>query len=116
METKHKHTCSSCNHYESCEEDKVVGYACSIDTKKKIKTRLARIEGQVRGITNMVEKEAHCDDILIQIASVRSALGGLSKAILEGHIRHCVVDDIKNGNDSKSVDDLLITLERMLKL
>ena len=64
-------------------------YCTSAETKKKLKARLNRIEGQVRGINNMIEKDAYCDDILNQIASVRAALAGESKQVLEGHLTLC---------------------------
>ena len=67
--------------------------------------RLNRIEGQVRGIKNMLENDAYCTDILIQVSAVNAALNSFNKELLANHIHTCVVDDIKNGNGD-TVDEL----------
>ncbi len=85
------------------------------DTKKNINTRLNRIEGQLKGIKKMIESENHCDEILNQIASVKGALNGISKIILENHLKNCVVTGIKAGNDNEIIDSLIYTLDKMLK-
>ena len=90
-------------------------YCTSAETKQKLKARLNRIEGQIRGINNMVEKDVYCDDILNQIASVRAALAGVSKQVLEGHLRHCVVDGIKEGKEEQIIEELIATLNKMMK-
>lgn len=76
--------------------------------------RLNRVEGQIRGIRNMVEKNAYCPDILIQVAAANAALHSFSKALLSEHIRTCVVDDIRAGKD-ETIDELLNTLQRLMK-
>ena len=76
--------------------------------------RLNRIEGQVRGIRNMVEKEAYCTDILTQVSAVQSALNGFSRELLSNHIHTCVVSDIQNGH-TEVVDDLLVTIQKLMK-
>ena len=76
--------------------------------------RLSRIEGQVRGIRGMVEKEAYCTDILIQVSAVQAALNAFSRELLSSHIRSCVVQDIQAGR-LEVVDDLLNTIQRMMK-
>lgn len=76
--------------------------------------RLNRIEGQVRGIKGMVEKEAYCVDILTQVSAIQSALNGFNKVLLSNHIKTCVVDDIRQGND-EVVDELLKTLQKLMK-
>lgn len=76
--------------------------------------RLSRIEGQVRGIRGMVEKEAYCTDILIQVSAVQAALNAFSRELLNSHIRSCVVQDIQAGR-LEVVDDLLNTIQRMMK-
>ena len=68
--------------------------------------RLNRIEGQVRGIKRMVEDEAYCPDILIQVSAVNSALNSFSKVLLGNHIRTCVADDIRNGQE-ETIDELV---------
>ena len=74
--------------------------------------RLSLVEGQVRGIKGMVEKDVYCDDILNQIAAVRAALTSISKLVLENHIHGCVVEKIRNGEDDV-VDELLQTIGKL---
>lgn len=82
--------------------------------KKDLITRLNRIEGQVRGIRNMVEEERYCVDILTQVSSVQSALNSFNKELLANHIHSCVVEDIKAGND-EVVDELCDTIKKLMK-
>lgn len=67
--------------------------------KKDLMNRLKRIEGQVRGLENMLEKDAYCTDLIMQVAAVRSALNGFQKVLLENHLRTCVADNVRRGND-----------------
>ncbi len=76
--------------------------------------RLNRIEGQVRGVKKMVEEECYCSDILTQVSAIQSALNSFNKVLLSSHIKSCVVDDIRSGND-EVVDDLLKTLQKLMK-
>ena len=76
--------------------------------------RLSRIEGQVRGIKAMVERGAYCPDILVQTSAVNSALNSFSKVLLSNHIRTCVRNDIREGND-EVVEELVATLQKMMK-
>ena len=76
--------------------------------------RLSRIEGQVRGVRGMVEKEAYCTDILTQVSAIQSALNAFSRELLANHIRTCVVEDIQNGH-LEVVDDLLVTIQKLTK-
>ena len=76
--------------------------------------RLSRIEGQVRGVKGMVEREAYCTDILTQVSAIQSALNAFSKELLANHIRTCVVEDIQNGQ-TEVVDDLLNTIQKLMK-
>jgi len=71
-------------------------------TRKAALNRLKRIEGQIRGLQKMVENERWCGDILTQIASVEEALGGVSKLLLENHLRHCVTRAIDNGHSEET--------------
>jgi len=82
--------------------------------KKTLVSRLNRVEGQVRGIRGMVEKDVYCDNILAQITAARSALDAIGKLLLESHIRGCLVDRIRDGDDT-IVDELMITIGRMTK-
>ena len=81
---------------------------------KRLIHRLNRIEGQIRGIRGMVEKDIYCADILVQVAAVNSALNSFSKELLGQHIRTCVADDLRAGETQK-LDELLQLLPRLMK-
>ena len=81
---------------------------------KKLIHRLNRIEGQVRGIHAMLDKDVYCADILVQVAAVNAALNGFSKELLSQHVRTCVADDLKAGETQK-LDELLQLLPRLMK-
>lgn len=81
---------------------------------KSLQNRLSRIEGQIRGLRGMLEKNAYCTDILIQVSAVNAALNAFSRELLANHIRTCVVDDIRAGKDG-TVDDLLAALQKLMK-
>lgn len=81
---------------------------------RALKNRLSRIEGQVRGISKMVDESAYCPDILTQVSAVQSALSAFAKELLANHIKTCVSEDIKCGKD-ESIDELLRTVERLMK-
>jgi len=83
-------------------------------TKKNLTSRLNRIEGQIRGIKGLIEKDTYCDDVLNQIASVQSALGGVGKLLLENHMKSCVVEKIKSGEHGV-IDELLTTINKLMK-
>ena len=82
--------------------------------KESLIARLNRIEGQVRGIKGMIEKDIYCDDVLNQIAAVQSALNSVGKLLLENHMRNCLVTRIQAG-ETEIVDELLYTIEKLLK-
>ncbi len=81
---------------------------------KKLINRLNRIEGQIRGIRGMVEKNVYCTDILVQVAAVNAALNAFNKELLANHIKTCVVNDIRDGKD-EIIDELLDTLQKLMK-
>lgn len=81
---------------------------------KALINRLNRIEGQIRGIKGMVEKNAYCTDIIVQVSAVNAALNAFNKELLSNHIKTCVADDIKAGK-TETVDDLLSTLQKLMK-
>lgn len=81
---------------------------------KDLMNRLNRIEGQVRGIKRMVEEEAYCPDILVQVAAVNAALNSFNKVLLGNHIRTCVTEDIREGRE-ETVEELLVTLQKLMK-
>ena len=86
----------------------------SEEERKKLIHRLNRIEGQIRGIRKMVEKDAYCADILIQSAAVNAAVNAFNKEMLASHIRGCVARDIRDGKD-EVIDELVATLQKMMK-
>ena len=81
---------------------------------KDLVNRLSRIEGQVRGIKRMVEEDAYCTDILMQVSAVNAALNSFNKVLLENHIKTCVRQDILDGLE-ETVDDLVVTLQKLMK-
>lgn len=108
--TKH-----SCNHCLTTDEG-----VSNVKTKNRpdkqkqaLITRLNRVEGQVRGIKGMIEKDVYCDDILNQISAIQAAMKSISKLILEGHMKSCLIERIQAG-DTEVVDELLDTIGKML--
>ena len=81
---------------------------------KALLNRLSRIEGQIRGIRGMVEKNAYCTDILTQSSAVSAALNAFNRELLSNHIHTCVVNDIRAGKDDV-IDDLMTTLQTLMK-
>ncbi|MBQ0000564.1 MAG: metal-sensing transcriptional repressor [Clostridiales bacterium] len=81
---------------------------------KDLLNRLSRIEGQVRGIKGMVEKDAYCTDILVQVAAINAALNSFNKVLLANHIKTCVTQDIRDGKDD-TVDELVTVLQKLMK-
>ena len=76
--------------------------------------RLSRIEGQVRGLRDMLQKDAYCTDILVQVSAVNAALNSFGKELLATHIRTCVADGIRRGDD-EVIDELVTTLQKLMK-
>lgn len=94
---------------------------CCAKTKERsekeyrdLMNRLSRIEGQVRGIKGMVENDAYCTDILVQVSAVRAALNSFNKELLANHIKTCVTRDIKEGKDD-TVDELVDVLQKLMR-
>ncbi|WP_423412729.1 metal-sensing transcriptional repressor [Faecalibacterium prausnitzii] len=96
------HACC-CRHKKRSEEE-----------YKSLIHRLNRIEGQIRGIRGMVEKDVYCADILVQVAAANSALNAFSRELLSQHVRTCVADDLRVGSDEK-LDELLKLLPKLMK-
>ena len=86
----------------------------SEEERKKLIHRLNRIEGQIRGIRGMLERDAYCADILTQSAAVSAAMNGFNRALLNAHLHNCVVRDIRAGDDSV-VDELTELLQKLMK-
>jgi CsoR family transcriptional regulator, copper-sensing transcriptional repressor len=82
--------------------------------KKNLVTRLNRIEGQIRGIKGLIERDVYCDDVISQISATQSALNSVARLLLEGHLKSCVVERIKEG-DMEVLDEVLVTIQRLLK-
>lgn len=94
---------------------------CSHKTKersekeyKDLLNRLSRIEGQVRGVKKMIESDAYCTDILVQVSAINAALNSFNKVLLANHIRTCVAEDIKEGKE-ETIDELVLTLQKLMK-
>ena len=81
---------------------------------KSLMNRLKRIEGQVRGVEGMLENGAYCTDILMQVSAITSALNSFNKELLANHMRTCVADNIRAGNDDV-IDELVVTLQKLMK-
>lgn len=81
---------------------------------KSLMNRLSRIEGQIRGIKRMVEGDAYCIDILTQSAAVTAAMNSFNKELLANHIRTCVAEDIRNGND-ETIEELVKTIQKLMR-
>ena len=82
--------------------------------QKALQNRLSRIEGQIRGLRGMIERDAYCTDILTQSAAAAAALNAFNRELLAAHIRTCVADDIRAGKD-EVIDELTQTLQKLMK-
>lgn len=86
----------------------------SQDEMRDLIHRLNRIEGQIRGIRGMVERDAYCTDVLVQVAAANAALNSFSKELLGNHIRTCVAEDVRAGKD-ESLEELISILQRLMR-
>ena len=103
------------------QQEQEMNCTCSHKTKERsdkeyqdLMNRLKWIEGQVRGIQGMLQKDAYCADVLMQVAAVNAALNSFNKALLANHVRTCVADNIREGND-EVIDELVILLQKLMK-
>lgn len=99
-----EHDCSCCGRKRQRTEEEY----------KRLMNRLNRIEGQIRGVKGMLENDAYCTDIVLQVSAINAALNSFNKALLAEHIRICVADDIRNGKD-ETIEDLVNTVTRLMK-
>ncbi|KAA6450654.1 copper-sensing transcriptional repressor CsoR [Bacillus swezeyi] len=83
--------------------------------KEQITNRLKRIEGQVRGIQNMIEDDRYCVDILVQISAVQAAMQKVAFSLLENHTHHCVANAVKSGEGEEAIEELLDVFKRFSK-
>ena len=97
--------CCACTHKTKTRDDKEI---------QDLIHRLNRIEGQIRGIRGMVERDAYCVDILTQVSAASAALSSFTKELLANHIRTCVAQDIRDGND-ETIDELVTTLQKLMR-
>ena len=86
----------------------------SPETKRNLTVRLNRIEGQIRGINGMIERDAYCDDIITQISATQAALNSVANILLEGHLKSCVRNKMLAG-DEDILDELLVTVQKLTK-
>ena len=86
----------------------------SEEERKKLINRLNRIEGQIRGIRGMIEKDAYCTDVLMQSAAVNAAVNAFNKDLLASHIKGCVARDLKEGKE-EVIDELVSALQKLMK-
>ena len=84
------------------------------EERKKLINRLSRIEGQIRGIRNMVESDAYCADILTQCAAVNAAVNAFNRELIDHHLHSCVARDLREGRD-EVLDELAQTLHKLMK-
>jgi DNA-binding FrmR family transcriptional regulator len=82
--------------------------------KVSLQARLARIEGQVRGIQRMVDEDRYCIDVLTQVAAIKAALDKVALALLDDHVSHCVVDAVREGTGEQKVKELTAAIGRYL--
>ena len=99
--------------HESCSTDERKSHH-SDKTKKNLISRLNRIEGQVRGLKGLIEKDTYCDDVLHKFSWVQSALNGVGKLLLEHLMKSCVVERIQDG-ENEVLDELLVTINKLIR-
>lgn len=98
------HDCGCCRRHKERDEKEMTALI----------HRLNRIEGQIRGIRGMVEKNAYCPDILVQASAVSAAVNAFNRELLASHIRTCVMEDIRAGKE-ETVEELLQVLQKLMK-
>jgi CsoR family transcriptional regulator, copper-sensing transcriptional repressor len=84
-------------------------------TKDQLLTRLRRIEGQVRGISKMVEDDRYCIDVLTQIAAIQAALDKVGLGLLDGHTRHCMAEGAADGRSDEMATEMMAAVGRLMK-
>ncbi len=84
------------------------------EEKKKLLMRLKRAEGQIRGIEKMIEEDCYCPDIIIQVSAVTSALSSFNKELMTSHVKSCVANDIKAGNDD-ALTEFVDIMQKLMK-
>ncbi|MGW9856121.1 CsoR family transcriptional regulator, copper-sensing transcriptional repressor [Staphylococcus hominis] len=87
----------------------------SEQVKLNLKSRLNRIEGQVKAINRMIDENVYCDDVLTQIRATRSALNSVATKLLEHHMKSCIMDKINQGAEEEAMEELLVTFQKLVK-
>ncbi len=82
--------------------------------KSDLVTRLNRIEGQVRGVKGMIERDTYCDDVLNQLSAIQSALNSVGRLLLEHHMKSCVIERLLDGEE-EVIDEVLVTIKKLIK-
>ncbi|MDT9027374.1 metal-sensitive transcriptional regulator [Rossellomorea yichunensis] len=100
--------------HAACSDEGVRKSHHSDNVKKNLVTRLNRIEGQIRGIKGLIERDTYCDDVITQISATQSALNSVAKILLEGHMKTCVLDRIQEG-DTEVLDEFMVTIQKLMK-
>ncbi|SCT37413.1 copper-sensing transcriptional repressor CsoR [Staphylococcus caeli] len=83
--------------------------------KSNLKSRLNRIEGQVRAINRMVDEDVYCDDVLTQIRATRSALNSVATKLLDHHMKSCIMNKVEQGQEEEAMEELLVTFQKLMK-
>jgi DNA-binding FrmR family transcriptional regulator len=84
------------------------------DDKGNLLRRLSRIEGQIRGVSRMIEEDRYCVDVLQQIASMQSAADAVAMVLLENHVKGCVAEGLRTGKEER-VDEMVGVIRKYLK-
>ena len=87
----------------------------SEQVKLNLKSRLNRIEGQVKAINRMIDEDVYCDDVLTQIRATRSALNSVATKLLEHHMKSCIMENINQGTEEEAMEELLVTFQKLVK-
>lgn len=87
----------------------------SEQVKLNLKSRLNRIEGQVKAINRMIDEDVYCDDVLTQIRATRSALNSVATKLLEHHMKSCIMEKIYQGTEEEAMEELLVTFQKLVK-
>ena len=87
----------------------------SEQVKLNLKSRLNRIEGQVKAINRMIDENVYCDDVLTQIRATRSALNSVATKLLEHHMKSCIMDKINQGAEEEAMEEIRVTFQKLVK-
>lgn len=87
----------------------------SEQVKLNLKSRLNRIEGQVKAINRMIDEDVYCDDVLTQIRATRSALNSVATKLLEHHMKSCIMEKLNQGTEEEAMEELLVTFQKLVK-